>query len=930
MIEKDGGAISSLDFDDLTDIAVSAVEFYRHKHDTRQKALADVFNDALERHCALLAASELKPERVERGATEAANREVAAAARAYSNPEALAFPAMVNERMLALRSAFGLGEFEVFVLIYAAASLHRYEVFTFNQSRLESVNSTPHLISSVFVEVYGSSTYSECLVYFGVERALRSLGLIELSSDQQHAGNFFHSSLVIDEHITNYLLGGNELPSQVKGFISTFEPPSGGFYPTQKEQAALVARAWKSEAAQSEGTQSQTNRDWPVVQLLHRSSAVMFETKANIAMQALVSLIDTFLELRLDLVGSDLTVVLKFLNREVKLRRFALIIDASKLIGVETADALVTRFVDGFDGPVLVCAKEAFEFKREVQNVFVTKRSTLEQRRAWAAGLSRGLRQCVPCLPQLQTEHFPDGIPLEARFERHHFPEGGVPKVRLALRNRAEFFRYPLKNAYKYWFRDGLKQLIGQYDLDEVVQTRAARLAASRFETWLLDRLLPEAALLRYGDAAKALQVAQTAWRTVRADQPRNGVKDDLLVSKLDTSFEDMEITALEEGEEVVRIDQQDAPRVNPVSLLEDWQRDVLHLTPLDEAEVQLRLNTLIEFAWEAVKEIVMPRVGKMAERIKPTAQWDQLVLPRSEMFMLETMVAHVNQRQHVYGDWGFHDASSYGFGITGLFSGPSGTGKTFAAEVLGKRLNLDLIKVDLSSVVSKYIGETEKNLSKVFDAAESGGAILFFDEGDALFGKRGEVSDSTDRYANMEVAYLLQRMEQFRGLAILTTNLENSLDSAFLRRLRFVVRFKVPEKSERVQIWQRAFPGATPLGPMDWDAIGNWEFSGGNIRNTALNAAFAAASASDGPKMVLMQHIYNAALMEIRKLKRFPRDEEVKGWEIFARGTVASSSEALRTYYGKLQAIANGETVPMEVSPESNLLETDSVAQET
>src|SRR5438876_2806262 len=177
----------------------------------------------------------------------------------------------------------------------------------------------------------------------------------------------------------------------------------------------------------------------------------------------------------------------------------------------------------------------------------------------------------------------------------------------------------------------------------------------------------------------------------------------------------------------------------------------------------------------------------------------------------LRQIAAHVRRRTTVNETWGFASKSSRGLGITALFSGASGTGKTMAAEVLANELRLDLYRIDLSQIVSKYIGETEKNLRRVFDAAEEGGSILLFDEADALFGKRSEVKDSHDRYANIEVSYLLQRMEAYRGLAILTTNMKNALDAAFQRRIRFVVQFPFPDAAQRAEIWQRIFPANTP-----------------------------------------------------------------------------------------------------------------------
>jgi len=203
-------------------------------------------------------------------------------------------------------------------------------------------------------------------------------------------------------------------------------------------------------------------------------------------------------------------------------------------------------------------------------------------------------------------------------------------------------------------------------------------------------------------------------------------------------------------------------------------------------------------------------------------------------------------------------------------------SGKTLAAEVLANELNLDLYRIDLGSVVSKYIGETEKNLRRIFDAAETGGAILLFDEADALFGKRSEVKDSRDRYVNQEVSYLLQRMEAYQGLAILTTNLKDLLDNAFNRRIRFVVKFSFPDTNERALIWQRVFPKNTPTEGLDFRKLARLNATGGNIRNIALNAAFHAA---DAKEPVMMKHILKATESEFVKLEMTLTGMEIGGW---------------------------------------------------
>ena len=279
---------------------------------------------------------------------------------------------------------------------------------------------------------------------------------------------------------------------------------------------------------------------------------------------------------------------------------------------------------------------------------------------------------------------------------------------------------------------------------------------------------------------------------------------------------------------------------------------------------------------WDACRYQARMRMDELAERIEPAAAWDDLVLPAAQKQVLRQIGATVRQRTRVYDGWGFGARGGRGLGISALFAGASGTGKTMAAEVLAAELRLDLYRIDLSQVVSKYIGETEKNLRRVFDAADASGAILLFDEADALFGKRSEVKDSHDRYANIEVSYLLQRMEAYHGLAILTTNMRNALDPAFLRRLRFVVQFPFPDAEQRAEIWRRIFPSQAPTRDLDAVRLARLNVPGGNIRNIALTAAFLAAE-SDQP--VGMAHLLLAARGEYAKLERPLTDAEVAGW---------------------------------------------------
>jgi hypothetical protein len=296
-------------------------------------------------------------------------------------------------------------------------------------------------------------------------------------------------------------------------------------------------------------------------------------------------------------------------------------------------------------------------------------------------------------------------------------------------------------------------------------------------------------------------------------------------------------------------------------------------------AEARGRIGTgapADEALWDAGRVRARPRLDHLAQRIEPAAGWPDLVLPERELRTLGELAMHVRHRVLVQERWGFAAKSGRGLGVSALFAGPSGTGKTMAAEVLAGDLRLDLYRIDLSAVVSKYIGETEKNLAQVFAAAEQGGAILLFDEADALFGKRSEVKDSHDRYANIEVGYLLQRMEAYRGLAILTTNMKGALDPAFLRRLRFVVQFPRPDAAARRDIWRRIFPDRTPVDRLDADALSRLDVTGGAIRNIALHAAFLAA---DAGAPIGMAHLAEAARSECAKLDRPVAEAEIGGW---------------------------------------------------
>jgi len=273
---------------------------------------------------------------------------------------------------------------------------------------------------------------------------------------------------------------------------------------------------------------------------------------------------------------------------------------------------------------------------------------------------------------------------------------------------------------------------------------------------------------------------------------------------------------------------------------------------------------------WAACRQQSEWQLDDLAQRIDPAYGWDDLVLDADALAQLHEIAQQVHCRHRVYVTWGYGAKLNRGRGISVLFTGASGTGKTMAAEILAAELDLPLYRIDLAGVVNKYVGETEKNLRRIFTAAEQGGTILFFDEADALFGKRTDVKDSHDRYANIEVNYLLQLMENYSGLAILATNRRQAVDRAFLRRLRFVVDFPFPNTDSRRRIWQRVLPQHVPVGGLDYNQLAQMEIAGGNIHTIALNAAFLAAA--DGG-VVEMKHFIAAARREYAKLDKLDTD---------------------------------------------------------
>ncbi|NOU71178.1 AAA family ATPase [Paenibacillus sp. LMG 31458] len=303
------------------------------------------------------------------------------------------------------------------------------------------------------------------------------------------------------------------------------------------------------------------------------------------------------------------------------------------------------------------------------------------------------------------------------------------------------------------------------------------------------------------------------------------------------------------------------------------WQREAAGEGFGDvAAPYALRADALYKACYQQVQH----KLERKATRIEPRYGWGDVILPPEQKDQLHNACNQVKYRGVVYGDWGFEKKLAYGKGLSMLFAGPPGTGKTMSAQVVAGELQLELYKVDLSQVISKYIGETEKNLHEIFEEAQLSNAVLFFDETDALFGKRSEVKDSHDKYANIETAYLLQKMEEYQGITVLATNLLNNIDEAFLRRINYVIKFPFPDSEYREKIWHSMFPPAAPLSDdVDFKYLAQrYEIAGGNIKNVVLSSAFLAAEAGEP---IRMQHIIKSIRHELQKSGKILARQE---WE--------------------------------------------------
>jgi hypothetical protein len=389
-----------------------------------------------------------------------------------------------------------------------------------------------------------------------------------------------------------------------------------------------------------------------------------------------------------------------------------------------------------------------------------------------------------------------------------------------------------LENLSRLWHRENLLRLLVLYlDADE-----ADGLGPQ--ETQRVDRFLSKS-------VGRAILAAREAWPAVG---PVSSMVDVTRPTPAEQKTIWAEALGKDAGEKPTLLAGQFDLSLKTID-------DILRLESADD-----------ESLWRDCVMSTRPRVQSLGERLDSRATWNDIVLPAAELRLLHQLADQVHHRSTVYDGWGFRRKMTRGLGISALFAGLSGTGKTMAGEVLANDLRLELFRIDLSTTIDKYVGETPKNIRKIFDGAEGGGVILFFDEADALFGKRSEVKDSLDRYANVEINYLLQRMESYRGLAILATNMKSALDAAFMRRLRFVIDFPFPGAAERRLIWQKVFPADAPLMALDFDRLAQLNVPGGSIHSIALNAAFLAAAAGSP---ITMEVVLDAGRTEFRKLEK-------------------------------------------------------------
>jgi SpoVK/Ycf46/Vps4 family AAA+-type ATPase len=436
--------------------------------------------------------------------------------------------------------------------------------------------------------------------------------------------------------------------------------------------------------------------------------------------------------------------------------------------------------------------------------------------------------------------------------------------VNAAVMDFGRLLRLLFREAYlqnALLFLDGIDALYGEENM-----RRRQSLMESLSETYVITLLSGSRAWGSFSHDGRGVASKPLGVMTVRIPYPDFEQRRSCWRSKLSAADIELDEVDLDALSGRFRLDpDRIADAVAAARNRYDWTGAVAQSEMSVVADERTKIDWYVRLQ-TAARQQSSQELSSLALKIEPHYAWGDIVLPEDTFRQLREICSRVANGHEVLGKWGFGNKLAHGKGVSALFAGPSGTGKTMAADIIANELGLDLYKIDLAGVVSKYIGETEKNLDRVFTAAESANAILFFDEADALFGKRSEVHDSHDRYANIEISYLLQKMEQYEGVAILATNLRQNLDDAFVRRLAFTVNFPFPDETQRRRIWQGVWPAALPLASdVDIGFLANqFKLSGGNIKNIALASAFLAAA--DG-KVVTMEHLRHATRREYLKL---------------------------------------------------------------
>ncbi|MEM7537894.1 MAG: ATP-binding protein [Chloroflexota bacterium] len=769
----------------------------------------------------------------------------------------------------------GLTEFEQAVLLLCAT----LEVSPEIGKLFQQAQGTPVPTFSLAMALFGDLDWEA----ISPDGALRYWRLIDIN--QPPDTPLTTSGLRIDERVMSYLKGLTFLDDRLRPFLLPFR--SGNTeelsdvlgdieLPDSQQKKVDEALAHLNRII----GQSSTYQDWPTIQLLGPDS----ESKQFIAQHISDELGVKLYRLMPQLLPSTATTLTDFARlwlRECMLQPVALFVEvqdidpeAMQQIQGQDPRQRLQRFMAQSGGLIFMDTRDIwYDLDQNNFAIDIGKPTAIEQVEAWRDAY-------WTAMPEMMPNHWTSGL-LDALEERSF-------ATRLATQFSLNLTKiYQISNEVVFETFSNVHEAMPDALLESIWDS-------AEDDSWLEEAAFSDEDLAGMG-------VARNASDNEREDESNEaGQTSQKLLPDFGSKLDGTRPTNLMVDDDVE----------------DDFDDEESDLAGVDEERLieelftRVDVDQLLDGLWNACLAATRPKMDMLAQRIIPKATWDDIVLPDDQRTVLQYIGDQVNNRGLVYDDWGFRERVSRGLGMTVLFAGESGTGKTLASEILANYLNLNLYRIDLSSVVSKYIGETEKNLRKLFDAAEDGGMILFFDEADSLFGKRSDVKDSHDRYANIEVNYLLQRMEEYQGLAILATNLKSGLDDAFTRRLRFSVTFAKPNEESRRRIWQKIFPKETPLGALDYDYLSKtFNMAGGSIYNAALNAAFLAARSNS---VVTMPLVLEAIRIEMLKEDRLIDDDQFTWYEpnTESNGTAAKVGDsATKGGTANPSSIANGRS---------------------